>query len=215
MRSQFERYSTLPINLGHVIEIGCGPFTQLQTILQSNVRAESLTLVDPLLAHYRLHVKGCTFKHGKLLGQPARLVAKSVEELQVEARVDTLVMISVLQSVRDVPRVLQAAYNLLRAGGLLVFADRVFDAQWDTFKKTRDPFWDVGHPCSVKQLVVDLFLAKFDEMYSHRWVKSSSLHAHPSLREKHRAHSISQHTRAPDEQVYFIGRKLRTKGLER
>jgi len=35
------------------------------------------------------------------------------------------------QSVRDVPRAMQAAYNALRPGGLLVFAERAFDERWE------------------------------------------------------------------------------------
>ena len=61
-------------------------------------------------------------------GSPVRIVSAPAESFRVvggaSAGADTLVMISVLQSVRDVPRTLQAAYNAIRPGGWLVFSDR-------------------------------------------------------------------------------------------
>ena len=103
-------------------------------------------------------------------------------------------MVSVLQSVRDVPAMLQAAYNALRPGGWLVFADRVFDARWDAYRAGAPPFWDVGHPCAVKQLLLDHFLSGFDEVYSRRWTQE-------------RPHGSQVLGQLPDEQMYFIGRK--------
>ena len=53
--------------------------------------------------------------------------------------------------VRDVPRAMQAAYNALRPGGLLVFAERAFDERWEAYRRSGGEssrvFWDVGHPC--------------------------------------------------------------------
>ena len=121
------------------------------------------------------------------------------------------------------PSVLQVAYNTLRVGGLLIFADRVFDARWTAYLGTGGPpqnaeaygeagdespagataaarrvlrsgriFWDVGHPCTVKQAVLDHFLLGFEELHMQRFTKPSS-----------------KPGQAADEQLYFIGRKLR------
>lgn len=207
---QFAEYSALPSDLGHVVELGCGPFTQLQTILSTGSHVESITLVDPLVNFYAKSTKGCTYKQGTLNGMHVKTLAVAAEELQLQHSADTLVLISVLQGVHDVFRVLQTAFNALRVGGLLVFADRVFDGRWDAYvEATRkrgtppaagkeseggaDIFWDVGHPCTPKQLVLDHFLSGFEELYLKRFTKPSSRPGHPA-----------------DDQLYFIGRKLRS-----
>ena len=53
-----------------------------------------------------------------------------------------------------------------------------------------EAFWDVGHPCAVKLVVLEHFMAAFREMYRKR-------HMHPT------SHG------PPDEQIYFVGRKPR------
>ena len=164
----------------------------------------SITLVDPLVEHYARSVKGCAYRDGRLRGHAVNRLGLTAEELLgapqllglgAGRRADTLVMIAVLQSVRDVLRALQAAYNALRVGGLLIFSDRVFDAKWEAYHLAGGPargkpFWDVGHPCSVKQVVLDSFLSAFDELYSRRYS------------------TPAKGGRPGDEQLYFIGRKL-------
>ena len=56
----FSGYRTLPHNLGHVLEVGCGPFTQLFTILDAHT-ANHVTLQDPLIFDYIKHPH-CTYK---------------------------------------------------------------------------------------------------------------------------------------------------------
>ena len=107
-KRHFDNYAEVPRQLGHVVEVGCGPFTQLQTILPGRPRPASITLVDPLLESYARSVRGCPYSRGKLLGNQLALVASPLEELELPQKADTLVMVSLLQSVRDVPRALQA-----------------------------------------------------------------------------------------------------------
>jgi SAM-dependent methyltransferase len=227
---EFGGYAALPRALGDVVEVGCGPYTQLQSMMPADATAASITLVDPLVEAYASRVKGCTYRHGRLLGRratrdatrgsaprcdatrprPARpaarsprrsvtLLARAAEELGLVGVADTLVLVGVLQSVRDVLQTLQAAANALRPGGLLIFADRVFDGRWEELTRAEahgrplEPFWDVGHPCSVKQVVVDHFLSGFNVLHSRRFSKPA----------RHKG-------RAADEQLYFIGRKRGT-----
>ena len=126
----------------------------------------------------------------RLLGRPVRLVSSQAEAFTGEA--DTLVMISILQSVRDVPATLQAAFNAIKPGGWLVFSDRVFDGRWDAYRNDGVTFWDVGHPCSPKAYLIDHFLAQFEEVHLRR-------HAKPKAN--------ARRGEPPDEQVYFIGRR--------
>ena len=94
-----------------MVEVGCGPFTQLQTILPGRPHPSSITLLDPLLESYASKVRGCPYSRGKLLGTQVALVASPLEELKLPQKADVLVMISLLQSVRDVPRAMQACYT--------------------------------------------------------------------------------------------------------
>jgi hypothetical protein len=110
--------------MGHVVELGCGPFTQLQTILPGRPRPASITLLDPLLESYASKVRGCPYSTGKLLGTRVSLVAAPLEELELPQQADVLLMISLLQSVRDVPAAMQARllYSLPTADYLLLTA---------------------------------------------------------------------------------------------
>jgi len=180
-----------------VIELGCGPYTQLQSMLRPKSTALSITLVDPLAALYLERTKGCTYKDHRLLDRPVRVLSQPAEALTFAHVADTIVMVSILQSVQDVPRVLQAAYNALKPGGWLVFSDRVFDARWEAHRAGASPFWDVGHPCAVKQTVIDHFLSGFEEVYTRRWTKQD-----PKGSKVRRQPDALQ-----DEQLYFIGRK--------
>ena len=189
----FDGYRALPDALGHVVEVGCGPFTQLQSVLRPSSTTSSITLVDPLVHKYKAKARACAYRSGQLVGRPVSLVGMQLEAFVPAKPADVLVMIAVLQSVQDVAAALQAAYNALRPGGWLVFADRVFDERWTAHAKGgAAPFWDVGHPCSPKAYLIDHFLAQFEEVHLRR-------HAKPKAN--------ARRGEPPDEQVYFIGRR--------
>ena len=171
-------------------------------------------------------VRGCPYSRGKLLGTQVALVASPLEDLELPQKADVLIMISLLQSVRDVPRAMQAscytyydstyydstyyplltthysplpratqaAYRAIRPGGVIVFSERAFDERWEAYTRSgraeAAAFWDVGHPCAVKLVVLEHFIGAFREMYRKR-------HMHPT------SHG------PPDEQIYFVGRKPR------
>ena len=90
---------------------------------------------------------------------------------------------------------MQAAYRALKPGGVIVFSERAFDERWEAYTRSgrteAAAFWDVGHPCAVKLVVLEHFMGAFREMYRKR-------HMHPT------SHG------PPDEQIYFVGRKPRS-----
>ena len=65
-KRHFDNYAEVPRQLGHVVEVGCGPFTQLQTILPGRPRPASITLLDPLLEKYASKVRRCPYSRAKL-----------------------------------------------------------------------------------------------------------------------------------------------------
>ena len=67
MIDAFSQYRNVPAHLGHVLELGCGPFTQLKGLLGTRSRKwtlDSVTLADPLLV-YESKATHSPFRDGK------------------------------------------------------------------------------------------------------------------------------------------------------
>lgn len=141
----FNGYIGVPQNLGKVIEIGCGPFTQLKTI-QEGRKIETVTLLDPLLEKY-MQLPKCTYKSSSFMGHPTTLQELPAEQLRNIEDFDTAICINVLEHVQDVPTILNALHRCLRPGGILIFGERVYDGL--NIKQ----IYDVGHPIRVKMKV--------------------------------------------------------------
>jgi SAM-dependent methyltransferase len=132
-QSHFEmlgQYSAVPDDLGDVVEIGCGPFTQLAYLLehrQPRPRVRSITLSDPGAFFYIANVTQCAFRYGTLGGHPVAVVNTAAEQFArfYEGRFDTVVMINVIEHVYDVFEVMRAVYALLKPGGTFIFRERL------------------------------------------------------------------------------------------
>lgn len=150
----FANYKAVSSNLGRALEIGCGPFTQIMTILNGRTY-DSLTLLDPLLNEYLDH-PNCIYKNDaevKFLPIPAELLPESLE-------FDTIVMINVIEHVQDATKVLKRIKNALAKGGILIFHERSWDL--DLTK-----VYDVGHPIRISKQTVDSFIAQFTVLYRY------------------------------------------------
>jgi len=148
----FEGYACLPSNLGKLIEIGCGPFTQTKTIIADHT-VESITLVDPLIGEYlnHQHCSYSRFDHPTLLPIQA-------EDIPIDmCDYDTVVCINVLEHVRDAPTVLANLIRLVKLGGNLVFCERAYDGT------DLSMLYDVGHPIRINAALLDQFFAKFNK----------------------------------------------------
>lgn len=111
--------------LGDVMEIGCGPFTQSNWIMDvTKINATSITLVDPNVLNYATEVENCAYKGGQLRGLPTRLFASGGEAAQFEQTYDTIVMINVIEHCYDAYKIFANLHGSLRAGGVLVLHDR-------------------------------------------------------------------------------------------
>lgn len=158
-QSLFDNYKVLPNHLGHILEVGCGPFTQTATILKDR-KASLVTLLDPLLESYR-KLPNCTHKSGSLCGLQTEFIPQMAESLNDVSRYDTVICINVLEHVMDAHLVLNNIHRALKRDGILVMGERA----WDDF----DPLqlYDVGHPIRVKSLVFDEYRRKFDMKYQN------------------------------------------------
>ena len=146
--TQFDEYSFLPADLGDFIELGCGPYTNARLILRGR-SARRVVCSDPLARTY------ATFR-GRWLAEAYRrgkveLDDHPIEELPLApASFDVVVVINVLDHVRDADLCLRTSIGLLRPGGwLLLGQDLTVDED-----AARFPL-DIGHPIRLRREDVD------------------------------------------------------------
>jgi SAM-dependent methyltransferase len=157
--AMFDGYKALPEKLGDVIELGCGPFTNLRLILPERT-AESVVLLDPLADEYRTQHPHCAYKNRSLGESHVNVVSMPVEKWDTlgksfrDTRYDTVILINVLHHCQDVDQVFAWIKAHLKKGGHLIFHEPVRDI--DPMK-----LYDVGHPISINQGVIDTFLSGF------------------------------------------------------
>jgi hypothetical protein len=141
-------------HLGHVIEFGCGGYTQLRNIMEHvDVRVDSATLVDPQIKDYQ-KIARCSFGNGTLLGiMNTTLIASTVEAygarfgttsssassassatavtgggvVRAWPQYDTVIDMNVLVYAQDAFKFLETLHRSLKVGGLLVFHERWFE----------------------------------------------------------------------------------------
>jgi len=153
----FNDYHVLPDNLGDILEVGCGPFTQTRFILSKGHTARSITLADPLIEHYKHH-PNCAYWN---LRPSPRLVPLPAENLRRLEEFDTIICINVLEHVRDVAAVLRNIKLALRPGGLIIMGERTYD------DLNIDNLYDVGHPIRVKSVVLNEFKSGMEILYEN------------------------------------------------
>ena len=155
-RIGFSDYAALPKHLGNVIEFGCGAFTQVRNILKDHT-ADSIVLVDPLAKVYQEKHQHCSYKNDMLDGKPVTVHAVAVEDFDGNFSYDTVIFINVLSHCYDARKVLDVIWRSLKPGGVLVFQERIEE-------RGADLRYDVGHPLTVRQNVLDGFLARFESI---------------------------------------------------
>jgi SAM-dependent methyltransferase len=156
-KTGFNNYADLPKNLGSIIEIGCGPFTQLQTILKGR-KARRVTLLDPLLDHYKT-LSHCPYRADDFLGHDTTTLAERAEDLTATNEFDTAVCINVLEHTQHVGLVLHNLHRCLVTGGIVVFGERCYD------KLDINKVYDIGHPIRVKLKVLQEWQEQFEPLY--------------------------------------------------
>jgi hypothetical protein len=123
----FSNYTSLPRFLGNFIEIGCGPFTQTQFII--NHQFESITLLDPGANDYILHVQNCQYRNGTLKGKKVNVLpfgGEKLEDEQYKDAFDTIMAINVIEHVWDAFKFFNNIHHALKQGGILIYHDRFF-----------------------------------------------------------------------------------------
>lgn len=153
----FDEYKNVPKNLGKVLEIGCGPFTQLQTIMGGRT-IDTVTLLDPLLNNYK-QLPHCVYKDDKFFGHTAELICSQAEALDKTNEFDTAICINVLEHVQDVELVLHNLHRSIKTGGIVIFGERCYDGL------DINAIYDIGHPIRVKMNVFQKWEKQFEPLY--------------------------------------------------
>lgn len=186
--NSFANYRILPQNLGKLIEIGGGPFTQTKTILEKrNPTVESITILEPNVIHYVKTVKHCVYaKDGKVNGIKTILINGAAEDVSFYEYFDTLVMINVIEHVFDAFKILQQTYDMIKPGGIIIWHERL----WNRYNGEIDAQREfLLHPVRLNRKFADFFMSKFESLYLIDETESEEL------------------KRLRNEGVYFIGRK--------
>ena len=184
----FDKYKSLPSDLGYLVELGAGPYTQTQTILKGRT-AKSVTLIEPMLVHYMKDVKNCFYRNGTFKDIPTTFISIPAEEFRTTRKFDTLVMINVIEHVYDALSILNLAVSLIKENGLLIWHERV----WDIYNgRVRGMGYEKDfdfrlHPIRIKRPIAKQVIFAFNPLFE-------SWNA-PQLR------------RIGHKGVYFIGRK--------
>lgn len=159
-KTKFGLYKSLPTNLGNTIEVGCGPFTQLRTIIKEGHVPESVTLLDPLLDRY-FDQPHCSYKSKKLSGFDVSCINGRLEDIDFVEMFDTAIMINVIEHCLDAIKALSNYTKLLKVGGIAIFHERY----WDRFDPNK--MYDIGHPIRVKKFILDEFKKQFEMIFEN------------------------------------------------
>lgn len=150
-KRKFEDYRDLPKTIHRAIELGCGPYTNIRLIKQDR-RISKIVCSDPLAEEY-VKLRGVWLAEAYRRGRVHIDVSPSENVPFQSNSFDLVVMINVLDHVRDMNACLSTAMRLAKFEGTLVLGQDLTDAQ-DLARIEDDP----GHPISMSHRVLDEIL---------------------------------------------------------
>ena len=194
----FNGYKIIPLEIQSIIEIGAGPFTQVQYLLTPLRSVKQITLVEPNALDY-MKLNNCAYRGGHLRGHPVFIIAESIEVIMKKRRekkirsnsteyYSVLISINVVEHVSDALEYFRSLYDLLEDNGLIIFHERWYDypQQGDCVLDTAENL----HPIRITKWIIDRFLDQFETIHIN-FNKTSR-----QIRSK-----------CFEQGVYFIGRK--------
>lgn len=159
---QFDNYSFLPKQVENHIELGCGPFTNTRVIFDLGHSAKHTICSDPLAKTY------VNFR-GRWLSKQYRAANLLVDDHPIEEcpfasnYFDTVVMINVLDHVRDADLCMQHAIRILKPGGHFIIGQDLTTDE-DARNQPEGFDHDTGHPILMLREDVDKHLGNFKQV---------------------------------------------------
>ena len=161
-------------DLGRLIEIGAGPWTQTREMMNAmghNINLTSVAILEPNLLNY-IKKPNCAYNTGtsssSVMTVPVTLYphgSERLHELHSGERkgFDTLLTMNVVEHVQNGYIHFQNIYNALKPGGLLIFHERYYSTPG--FPPTVVLGDNLLHPIRPSKLILDMFLEHFDPIY--------------------------------------------------
>jgi len=150
---QFGDYRFIPKHIKDAIEFGCGPYTNLRLISRAR-KIDHAYCSDPLLHTY------LTFRY-TWLSESYRRRRVLVDDHPMEQCpfasdfFDLVVLINVLDHVRDASECLRQAVRVTKPGGFLIVGQDLTSEEDLSIPEVRS---DIGHPIKLDHEALDLFL---------------------------------------------------------
>jgi hypothetical protein len=194
----FYSYKIIPEQIKSIIEIGAGPFTQVQYLLTPFRSVKQITLIEPNALNY-MKLNNCAYRGGHLRGHPVSIISKTIEIVMKTRRQNkflsnsteyysVLISINVVEHVSDALEYFRGLYDLLEDNGLIIFHER-----WYDYPQQGDCVLDSAenlHPIRITKWMIETFLNQFETLYINFNKTSRQIRS-----------------RCLERGVYFIGRK--------
>jgi len=153
-KAQFMNYQFLPPSADNALEVGCGPYTNIRLILD-HCQPKHMVLSDPLIRTYvtfRL-----TFVREMYARAACMLDDHPLEELPfADGFFDLVIMINVLDHVRDAHACMRNLLRVVKPGGHLIVGQDLCN-EADLAALHADPGL-VGHPIKLDREWFDPYL---------------------------------------------------------
>jgi SAM-dependent methyltransferase len=184
---KFDSYKTImehskTNNIKNVIELGCGPFTNLRTIVNNLTGIEQIHLLDPLINDYLYH-PGCQYKNKRMFNGLRCLISgflcyynivthnTPIEECKIETKFDLIIMNNVLEHCYDIEVIFDKIYNMLSENGIFVFGDVYFLSE--DIEELSNVLYDSGHPLRLSKDFMDKALEKYTPIFDKSFSTNS------------------------------------------
>lgn len=162
---RFDNYNSINHLLGKktsIIELGCGPFTNLRFILPK-LNVNTITLVDPLIDDYISH-PNCYYKTKKINNIDVTTINSPIEKLNINEEYDIVLMINVLEHCYDIDIIFKQIDKILKKDGVFIFSDVYFNDVENLIKNQ----YDAGHPLRLSTHKLSNILDNFSPIYDDR-----------------------------------------------
>jgi SAM-dependent methyltransferase len=167
IRDKFNDYSILNgKKFDRVIELGCGPFTNLRYVL-SHIKCQEIDLLDPLIQQY-LTKKNCAYRNGLVSGdntwwnrifgekKQVKMHGCAIEDFITSKKYDLIIMINVLEHCKDFEKIKEKILSISKKGTHFIFSDKIFSIE--EIKEDLKNTYDAGHPLRINKEYLMKFL---------------------------------------------------------